>query len=193
MPTAHSPPYSCSKALSQLRAVLVGLGQDCVAEKVVLSLSMERHVLISPPCATKPALGEFDSSSHQSDLLRSHCSSHSCREIHSPHTQSLRRSVSVLEITKSKTKSCRIHHDHVCRLPLGTAWAANQPVPALVMPAGLCGEEDTPALKPVCLVRQTSPYSSDRDSAHFTLSLILNPRKSAEKDLSGSVNFGLSS
>lgn len=35
--------------------------------------------------------------------------------------------------------------------------------------------------EPVCLVRQTSPYSSDTDKIHITLSLILNPGKSVEK------------
>ena len=32
------------------------------------------------------------------------------------------------------------------RLPLATAWTANKPVWAFVMPTALGGEEDTPAL-----------------------------------------------
>lgn len=92
--------------------------------------------------ATKPALGELVAHT-KTTLLSCHC----CCEIHPPHAWRLRRNVSLQEISKNKNKNKDgpIHHDHVFRLSLATAWAANKPVLALLMPAGLCGE-DTPAL-----------------------------------------------
>lgn len=135
------PTTGLLKVLSQLQAVLVASGLACAAEKAPPSPSTQPQVLISPLCATKPALGEWASSSHQSDSP-----AHPTAAMESTLTtpQSWEEYFAPRNIQENKNKGVPFHQDDVCRLPLALAWAANQPVLVLAMPAGLCGK-DTPA------------------------------------------------
>jgi len=125
--------------------VPVGSVQAHTAQEAPLSSSTVTYPHVTTP-ATNPALWELATSSNPSDSAPSLLISQLLMKSTLPMLRVLGGAFHSNKQQKGKKKRSTIHHDFMRRLPLATAWAANKPVWAFVMPTALGGEEDTPAL-----------------------------------------------